>query len=267
MDITKNSIAPVTPETARAVEEYLVTVGKQSYEKRYEPVVKEINGGNYVFYDGKMNQVRRFTEQDEPTAQPVAFFTLQGLIDYIKTDVDGIFGDKDKRYIVRVANETRVDVLSKPLGYYKDRATVAYCKAPVPEIRFNCHMETEKFQTMLQTCFEESENRNTVLTLAGSVHREQSLRKSDDGMKQTVTIKDGVSTFADITFKNPVTLTPLRTFHEVKQPSSPFVLRFDEEGRPALFDGDGGAWKLKAVTNVVEWLRAQLDGCNVEVIG
>lgn len=267
MDYSKNNVIPYSPETARAVEEYLVNVGKESYNNRYEPKVQEINGGTYVFYDGKLNHVKRFIEEDEPTAKSVPFFTLQGLIDYIKTDVDGIFGDENNRHIVRVANETYVEIVSKPNGYYKRRATVAHCEAPIPNIKFNEHMDTDTFQTMLQTCFEESENRNTVLTLAGSVHREQSMRKSDDGMKQTVTIKDGVSTFADVTFKNPVTLTPLRTFHEVDQPSSPFVLRFDEEGRPALFDGDGGAWKLKAVTKIVEWLRHQLDGYNVEVIG
>ncbi len=264
----EKSIAPnATPETARAVEEYLIKVGQELSDKKYEPYVLEINGGHYVFCNGESKLIRRFNEEDDPTPEAVAFFTLQGLIDYIKTDVDGIFGDEAERYIVRVKNETMVEILSKPLGYHQKRRIIAYCKAPVPEIKFERHLETEEFQTMLQTCFEESENRNTVLTLAGSVRREQSMRKSDDGMKQTVTIKDGISTLKDITFKNPVILTPMRTFHEVEQPASPFVLRFDEEGKPALFNGDGGAWKLVAVTNVVTWLRAQLDGCNVEVIG
>ena len=257
----------VNPETARAVEEYLVGVGKELTDKRYTPHVEEINGGHYLFYNGQFSRVERFNEKDVPVPETVRFFTLQGLVDYILTDVDGIFTQEKEKFIVRVSDEKHVQILSKPLGYHRKRYVVADCVAPVPEIKFDRHMQTEEFQTMLQTCFEESENRNIVLTLAGSVHKEQSMRKSDDGMKQTVTIKDGVSTYADITFKNPVNLTPLRTFHEVKQPNSPFVLRFDEEGKPALFNGDGGAWKLKAVQNVVEWLRNQLNGKNVEVIG
>ena len=61
-------------------------------------------------------------------------------------------------------------------------------------------------------------------------------------------------------------LTPLRTFYEVEQPTSPFVLRFNEDAEAALFEGDGGAWQLRAVENIKNWLTAQLIGCNVEVI-
>ena len=40
MDYSKNNAIPYSPETARAVEEYLVNVGKESYNNRYEPKVK-----------------------------------------------------------------------------------------------------------------------------------------------------------------------------------------------------------------------------------
>ena len=48
--------------------------------------------------------------------------------------------------------------------------------------------------------------------------------------------------------------------------TSPFVLRFNEDAEAALFEGDGGAWQLRAVENIKNWLTAQLIGCNVEVI-
>jgi|LSQX01.3.fsa_nt_gb hypothetical protein len=65
---------------------------------------------------------------------------------------------------------------------------------------------------------------------------------------------------------DPVELTPLRTFHEVEQPSNPFVLRFSENAQAALFEGDGGAWMLTAVENIRAWLADALTGYNVEVI-
>ena len=53
---------------------------------------------------------------------------------------------------------------------------------------------------------------------------------------------------------------------EVEQPESPFILRFNENANAALFEGDGGAWKLRAVENIRAWLAGKLEGCNVEVI-
>jgi len=66
--------------------------------------------------------------------------------------------------------------------------------------------------------------------------------------------------------KNPVTLTPYRTFREVAQPVSPFVLRFNEDAQAALFTGDGSVWKLEAVGLIAEYLRHNLLGYNVKVI-
>lgn len=55
-----------------------------------------------------------------------------------------------------------------------------------------------------------------------------------------------------------MTLKPYRTFREMDQPESPFVLRVwkDNEGvRLAVFEADGGAWKIKARENAAARLR------------
>ena len=44
-------------------------------------------------------------------------------------------------------------------------------------------------------------------------------------------------------------------FREVEQPASFYVLRMTgETGKVALFEGDGGAWKLNAIARVRDWL-------------
>lgn len=45
-----------------------------------------------------------------------------------------------------------------------------------------------------------------------------------------------------------------------------FDLNADPKKNAALFEGDGGAWKLRAVENIRAWLAGKLEGCNVEVI-
>ncbi|MEG1813686.1 MAG: hypothetical protein RR296_10455 [Clostridia bacterium] len=256
----------INAETARAETEFLVNCGKEIAEAKNNPTVIEINGEQFLFFHGSSQRVKPSDPEEEK--QPASFeaFSLQGLVDYIKTDVDGMFKDPERRHIVRVTNVDRVEVITPVTGWHKKRYIVASCNALVPKIPFNTYLDAEDFQIMVQTRFRETDNRALVLKLSGSLRSEQNMQTADDGVSQKVTINKGVATAADVTVKNPVEMFPLRTFYEVEQPASPFVLRFNENAEAALFEGDGGAWKLKAVQNIMGWLSSQLVGCNVEVI-
>jgi hypothetical protein len=57
-----------------------------------------------------------------------------------------------------------------------------------------------------------------------------------------------------------VTLAPYRTFREVEQPRSEFLFRLrnkapDNLPECALFEADGGRWKLDAMLTIKEWLK------------
>jgi hypothetical protein len=124
--------------------------------------------------------------------------------------------------------------------------------------------DSEALVADLDTFF--NENRAKVLQLVGNLRKEQSMQTADDGVSQKVTVNAGVVKAADVIVRNPVPLTPFRTFREVEQPESPFVLRVNEEARAALFTGDGSAWKLQAVARIGGYLRHNLQGYNVVVI-
>ena len=264
--MTKDGMIYANPETVRAKEEYLVKVGRSSQLAEDTPHVLEIDGHKYTAYRGTLQRVQ--TVKPDRPEKPEVFeaFSLGGLVEFIERDVDGLFQDEAFRHIVRVVDPKRVQVLSPMVGFYKERFLVAQCDALVPHIDFDTFMEVDEFQIMLQSMFAESENRAKVLLLSGSLRTEQSGQIADDGVSQKVTINRGVATAENVTVKNPVVLKPLRTFYEVDQPESPFILRFDESARAALFEGDGGAWKLRAVENIRAWLAEKLKGCNVEVI-
>lgn len=261
-----SAIAGISPEAARAQAEYLVNTGIRMAEAAEKPIIETIDDHTYVFYDKSMKRIDPIPPIDEPQPRPFLAFSLRGLVDYIKTDVDGLFAAPGVRHIVSVCGVDTVKVYTPITGYSKSRHVIAECRAHVPDIPFNRYIDPEDFQIMVQTRFQESDNRKTVLKLAGNIKGEQSMQTADDGVSQKVTIKKGVATAADVIVSNPVVLTPLRTFYEVEQPSSPFVIRFSENAQAALFEGDGGAWMLKAVENIRTWLEAALLGYNVEVI-
>ena len=267
---TKEKNEAMTAEAMRAKEEYLFNIGKLT-----EREICDLEGPNlftdqygeqYIQFGSRYDRVKKPEPDKIVKAQPFETFSLDGLIDYIIQDTEKLFGNPEARHIVKVKNPTEVEVIAPQRGYWRERELVAYCNAVVPAINFGRYMDRDDFQIMVQTCFIESENRALVLQLAGNVRKEQTLQTADDGVSQKITVNAGVSTAADVIVKNPVLLIPFRTFHEVEQPASPFVLRFDEDGNPALFTGDGSKWKLEAVAAIRGYLAEALKDANVDVI-
>jgi hypothetical protein len=68
--------------------------------------------------------------------------------------------------------------------------------------------------------------------------------------------------------KSRVTLAPFRTFTEVEQPASDFIFRAkqmkpDSLPQLALFEADGGKWRLAAIENIAAFLRNHATGVQV----
>lgn len=119
-------------------------------------------------------------------------------------------------------------------------------------------MSQEEFIIGMQSRFDSAGDRQAVLTLAGSMTAEAVNTSNDDGIGQTVTARAGVALKATVTVPNPVTLRPFRTFREVEQPDSLFVLRVNQSMQLGLFEADGGAWRLVAIERLRAWLVANL---------
>ena len=97
-----------------------------------------------------------------------------------------------------------------------------------------------------------------LLGLISRINNEEGVQSTDNGVSQTVTAKKGVSLMATEQVKPRLSLQPFRTFREVKQPESEFILRLDEDGRVGLFEADGGIWKIEAKINIAAYLSEAL---------
>lgn len=56
-----------------------------------------------------------------------------------------------------------------------------------------------------------------------------------------------------VEIKPRVMLRPFRTFLEVEQPESEFLLRVDLDEGIGFFEADGGIWKLEAKKNIADY--------------
>ena len=119
-----------------------------------------------------------------------------------------------------------------------------------------------------------SDEKQRLLSFVSTVRGEKVDTQGDDGISQTVETRDSVTGRLKDGTMNPILmLAPYRTFHEVEQPVSAFLLRMRKQsgGAPhvALFEADGEAWKIEAAANIKTWLLENdvIKESNISVIG
>lgn len=192
--------------------------------------------------------------------KPLSTSTLSSIVDYFTGDPDAVFSG-DKNFIIRVGGIGIVDVMSEISGEML-RDALLQVKADLPErFPFDHYMDLETFNIMLQSRFLDTEDRAKLLALTANVVDESVSTYGDDGVSQKTTVKNGVTSVAEVKVPNPVTLKPFRIFAEAEQPESKFVFRMSKgEGgiTAALIEADGGAWKVQAIRNIADYLHNNL---------
>ncbi|MEG1186121.1 MAG: hypothetical protein RSD63_10880 [Eubacterium sp.] len=193
--------------------------------------------------------------------KPLETKSLSSIVDYLTKNVDS---NKPDNILIHVVDEETVKVYSRIAYYARDRENYIEATAPLPAITFNHFMDREAFNIMLQSCFKNLGDREVVLRVIGSISIDQStgVEVEDDGVTQNVEAKAGAVLKTKVTVPNPTKLAPFRTFTEIEQPTSEFVLRINKEMKVALFTADGGAWKQEAMKNIKAFLQGKLSGEN-----
>lgn len=183
--------------------------------------------------------------------------TLDATIDFLHaTCKDGEF----EYPLIVSATHSDIDVYSS-LDKYNKRNYVVSVSPETPRINFNCYMDLEEFIIQLQTCFVDTNNKRNLLELISSFVESEKLEVADNGISQTVTVEKGAAVKSkDAVEVNPfVKLAAYRTYTEVTQPETMYLLRVKQGNRIALYEADGGRWKLEAQKRVAGYLREGLS--------
>lgn len=204
------------------------------------------NIGDQVFSTQPLHLVKQAT----PAALHV--HSLSGIVEYLQSEFD--WADK---LMIHVVSPTEVEVFSSFNRDY-NRNVLIKAEAMLPAFRFDNFYDTESFNIKLQSTFVINDDRTILLKLVGTIKEEDVREFGDNGITQVVTAKTGVAQVGDVMVPNPVVLKPYRTFVEVDQPESNFVFRMKTGPHCALFEADGGAWKLEAMKNIKEYLEEAL---------
>lgn len=183
--------------------------------------------------------------------------TLEALVKLIRTE--GVAQAPLLYVRVDSAQRVMVDTTYTHKEYAEfSRLPLYEAVSDVPSISVNESISQERAIVELQSLYAITEGRDYLLSLLSRIDVNQGVSSVDNGISQEVSVKTGAVLKEQQTVQPIVHLQPYRTFLEVEQPASDFLLRLDKEGRPALFEADGGAWKLEAKRNIATYLGEKL---------
>lgn len=225
-------------------------------EANPEKRIIAIHGETYLF--GQASRIDPEAKRPQPIVAPIALHTLTGLVGYLSAKVDKVAG------MIHVESPTKVSVVGPVFGHMKQRETFVTAEIVEDKHPFGQDQELENFAVWMRSRFVPTKDGEDLLRVLSSVKDGQIKTAVDDGFSQEVAVKVGASLTETARPKNPVMLQPYRTFREVEQPQSEFVVRLksNPNGLPrvAVYESDGGAWRLEAVAKVVEYLKKALPG-------
>lgn len=144
--------------------------------------------------------------------------------------------------------------------YYEARAT------DVPGWNEKVTLGFEEAQIALRTRFQETQDTLYAMKLVSDISLGAKVIFNDNGIATTITTQKGVALQTNEQIRPLVKLRPYRTFQEVEQPESIFLIRISERGI-AFIEADGGMWKLKArevvKAHLEDKLSAEVEGGSV----
>lgn len=204
--------------------------------------------------------------------EKVSFTTLTGLVDYLKSGID-VPNDFIAHIFVNVVSPTKIEVYSgvDDVNFY-ERSAIAEVNAVLPRVKTGEWLEQSAFCILLRSCFLDMENgednlspdtdRVALIGVASNIVSGTIAEYQDTGISQKATLKTGIQEAEDKLLPEKVTLRSYRTFLEVEQPKSEFIFRAQDSRsggvQLALYEADGGRWKMDAMKAVKSYLEEQL---------
>lgn len=217
------------------------------------PTTKEWDGR--MFSSKPLEEIT--VEEDGPSRLNVN--TLDALAVMIRTE-----GVKQKGLplYIRVVDEHNVLVFTslhdgKGTSFLRQYFYKAECD--VPRVIIGQEMSQQQAIIQLQSVYGPTPDREYLLELISRMSVNEGVTSDDNGVTQTITARQGAVLKENMPVKPIVTLQPYRTFLEVKQPASEFLLRVGKEGGISLHEADGGVWRLEAKRRIADWLGKELQ--------
>lgn len=217
-----------------------------------ETKVFQING--HTWADRELNLV----EYEKPRPVPIDLHSLDAVCRMVREELGQVSGT----VFVSVEAYDKISVFTT-FGEDSDRTYLYRAKADAPGIGLGWR-DIDKAIIELRSLCIPGNGVDHLLGLLSNISFTEGMEVKDNGVGQEVKVKSGVSMSSMEKVKPRVELQPFRTFLEVEQPASEFVVRLDKARGVGLFEADGGIWKLEAKRNIAKYLGKALEDLTQE---
>lgn len=219
----------------------------EKIERMSAPTFHEVDGS--VFSNQEMVHVM----DKKPMPKCIELTGLDSICKMVRNEA----GHVGLQIFIQVKDYKSVSVFTE-LDEDEDRLYLYKCTADTPAVTTDRFMAYEKAVIELRSLYIPNKGTEYLLQLLSSISNESKVTSSDNGVTQQVEARSGIALNSMVKVDPRVTLQPFRTFIEVAQPASEFLLRINERGEIGFFPADGGVWKLEATRNVAAYFETQL---------
>ena len=222
-------------------------------QKTARPLIETVGGSTFrITSDGDVKEI--LPTIFHPDTLPLN--SLDALIKMVKTEAS----EQDAPLYITIPDHMTVRCFGQPDAaeryhrqfYYEANAT------DVPGWAEKNTLGFEEAQIALRTRFQETPDTLYAMKLVSDISLGAKVVYNDNGIATTITTQKGVALQTNEQIRPLVKLRPYRTFQEVEQPESIFLIRVSDRGI-SFIEADGGMWKLAARETIKAFLEERLS--------
>lgn len=228
----------------------MIKAAIEKIQELAQPKIHEVDGRHFFFNEEGTEEI--LPEVFLPEINNLN--SLDAMVKMVKTEA--IKRWKPPFYIT-IPSPTMVNCYPQPEDEEKRFHRAVYYTAiatDIPGWNTSEQMTFEEAMIALRTRFQPTEDTVYALKLLSDITTGAKVTYNDNGIATSVVTKKGIDLQSNAAIRPIVSLKPYRTFQEVEQPASDFLIRVNERG--ILFtEADGGMWRLAARKTIKEYFE------------
>lgn len=222
----------------------------EKIQEMSKPMIQNVEGRVFAISAESIDEVR--PTLDRPST--LSLNSLDALVKMVKTEALKKYRAPvyltipDHQTVLCFSQPDDADGRFERINYYTANAT------DVPGWEARAQFLFEEAMIALRTRFQSTPDTEYALKLLSEITTGAKITFNDNGVATSVVTKKGIDLQSNQAIRPIVTLKPYRTFQEVEQPASQFLIRVSERGI-SFIEADGGMWKLQARGTIKQYLE------------
>lgn len=229
----------------------MIKAAIEKIQEMAEHKIQDVNGRTFFFHGHDYDEI----QPEVFLPELIELNSLDAMVKMVKTEAMKKF---QAPFYITIPSPTNVHCFAQPEGEDKRFVRARYYTAmatDVPGWKTSEQMNFEEAMIALRTRFQDTEDTIYALKLLSDITTGSKVTYNDNGIATSVVTRKGIDLQTNAPIKPIVSLRPYRTFQEVEQPASDFLIRINDRG--ILFtEADGGMWKLTARNTIKNYFEA-----------